>query len=72
MCGMFRAENHLAVLEERVAEAMPRVLEQYHRVRHGAGGDEIQFNAVVLVNMLFTFSFMRNQIPIARQRQHLV
>jgi len=64
---MFLAENHFALLEERVAEARPRILEQYHRVRHGAGGEETQFNAVVLANMLLAFSFMRDQMLIARQ-----
>jgi hypothetical protein len=70
MCGMFLAEKHLAVLEERLAEARPRILEQYHRILHAAGGDETRFNSVVLVNMLFTFSFMRDQLLVAQQRQH--
>ena len=68
---VFLGENHLAVLEERAPESRPRILEQYHRVQHGAGGDATQFKAVVLANLLLAFSFMRDQMLIARQRQHL-
>ena len=59
---MSLVEKQLAVIEERVAEARPRIVEQYDRVRHGAETHEIQINAVVLVNMLLTFNFMLDQL----------
>ena len=57
--NMSPAENKFALIEERLADAGSRIVEQYKRVRQAAAeADEVEFNAMMLVNMLLTFNFM--------------
>ena len=59
VASMSLADKHFAIIEDRLADARCRIVQQYQRVGHAAlEEDEVQLNAMVLVSMLLTFSFM--------------